>query len=473
MENLYLQKIWINNKYTKYKLSSLPGLKKGVSGSTVGGYNIGISKYSKECKRNATLQVLSYITSKESHKKYVLKGYIFSSIPSIYDDEEVCSSVDCEFYISFQPISRPVNIINEKIIYDNYSSKFRNTIYKYLYGNNSIDEVLQELVDILKFYNVSINSSYVGKITIIILTVVFIFIMSSSMIINFKKYKQYFTLLSYDFWIIFFIGILILFVLCGIEFGEVQIIKCKMKPILLFIGNMFCLFPFIYELLIYFPEEIEISVWLDKHRFITFLIYFFINVIVTISLLLVPLRVEELFIDNGKNFKYCKIDNTMGLTLNTTLYALYIINLLVIIFIIFLEWNIQETFIEIKLIAFTTYTIVLVFIILAVLNFVLIKNYIYNFIIYEVLYFILIIINYSILFFSKIIMTFTNKRKSFPFKYTMESMSSIDKIPSNIEYAGSNSYEISEYITKYRNKKSLEILNEKLKNYDTSNYSFC
>jgi len=52
-----------------YTVSLLPGLNKGVSGSTIAGYNIGIIKDIVPEKKKAAITALMYMTSKEFQKK--------------------------------------------------------------------------------------------------------------------------------------------------------------------------------------------------------------------------------------------------------------------------------------------------------------------------------------------------------------------------------------------------------------------
>jgi len=63
--------------YPYVKISKLPGHNKGVSGSIIGGSNIGISSLSSPEKIKASSKVLEYITSKEVQKMYYWKDYYF------------------------------------------------------------------------------------------------------------------------------------------------------------------------------------------------------------------------------------------------------------------------------------------------------------------------------------------------------------------------------------------------------------
>jgi len=51
-----------------YNITYLPGFKRGISGSTIGGYNIGINIYSDNKKKDAAIEALKYATSKSLQK---------------------------------------------------------------------------------------------------------------------------------------------------------------------------------------------------------------------------------------------------------------------------------------------------------------------------------------------------------------------------------------------------------------------
>jgi len=411
--NFLFLKFWDYSNFPYYKKSALPGIKYGLSGTTVGGHNIAILNYISKEKQEMSLKVLTFITSKEINKKFVMEEVMFSSISSLYYDEEVCSVIDCDYYRSFQPVIRPIwkTGIFE---WDNYSLKFRNHIYEFLYGNKTAAEALQNVVDILKIYNISIhtNDNYVGIIIFILLSIILILIIFSMFIPLFKVFEFYFKIFSYDFWIIYLSGSIVLLYLCFMEYGEISQFKCKLKTAILFFGNYLNQFPFFYELLIYFPLEFKGSKFINDHRLLIIFIYSLINIILIILSLFVPIYSKEIIIDNGKNFKSCRIKDLSGNILNSFLYFMNNINMLLMLYIIFMEWNIQETFIEIKLLSSSVYMNVLLYILLLIFSFIDINNYIFHFIIYEIFYILFIISNYVCLFGSRVILAINKKNKN-------------------------------------------------------------
>jgi len=95
--------------------------------------------------------VLKYFTSKEIQKQFIKKNQIYySAIPSLYDDEEVCQSIDCDLLKSIQSVFFPITKN-----YHDFESTFRSSIYNYLFSNDNDEnaptakEVLNAVDDFL------------------------------------------------------------------------------------------------------------------------------------------------------------------------------------------------------------------------------------------------------------------------------------------------------------------------------------
>eukprot|EP00833_Pecoramyces_ruminatium_P010810 jgi/Orpsp1_1/1184842/evm.model.c7180000091215.1 len=124
-----------------YVISNLPGIKEGISSSIIAGYNIGIDSSIDKSKEESAIEVVKFMTSKEFQKSLALKKIIISGILSFYNDEEFCSKIkNCEYYRNLQVIARPVN--KTKDFYD-YTEKFTNYFYKFLYGNETAKNAIK------------------------------------------------------------------------------------------------------------------------------------------------------------------------------------------------------------------------------------------------------------------------------------------------------------------------------------------
>ncbi|OUM67814.1 hypothetical protein PIROE2DRAFT_4623 [Piromyces sp. E2] len=123
------------------KVSILPGSKPGISGSIVGVNGFGINKYVKDEKAiKAAAEIISYFSSLEFQKELLLEFGLPSGILNLYDDDEICKTVNCEFFKSFQIITRPTAEVDD---YEEYSIEFRDSVYSYLYGNNTVEKALE------------------------------------------------------------------------------------------------------------------------------------------------------------------------------------------------------------------------------------------------------------------------------------------------------------------------------------------
>jgi len=81
---------------SEYKASILPGKNENVTASVVNPTNIAINKYIDEGRKKAAAEFIKFVVSKETQKKYLINYFTFSAITELYDDEEVCSVIQCE-----------------------------------------------------------------------------------------------------------------------------------------------------------------------------------------------------------------------------------------------------------------------------------------------------------------------------------------------------------------------------------------
>ncbi|OUM57632.1 hypothetical protein PIROE2DRAFT_17327, partial [Piromyces sp. E2] len=130
-------KFWYNPKSARnnVKVTPLPGNKDGIIASCIGGHNI------------------------EIQKEMVISTKLFSGIPILYDDEEICSAIDCNLFKTIQFTPRP----KEKY-YNNYIKQVKKYFFKFLYGDSSAEETLNNITNIKKIHYISIktNESIIG-----------------------------------------------------------------------------------------------------------------------------------------------------------------------------------------------------------------------------------------------------------------------------------------------------------------------
>jgi len=241
-------------KFPNFKMTILPGIKKGISGTSVVGYNIGIADAISEERKKASLEVLKFITSKDIQKKYTITGEIVSGIPSLYYDNDVCDIVDCAAYKNIQPVVRK----KDTYPFDNleYNKKYTKFVYDYLYENKTISETLKSIEDITKIYNISLDTkdSFLGLIMFIVSITVIVFIITSLLLLFIKKYSTYFQFLSKDSWFLFIIGLTLLLCTGFIRMGKVTTFKCFLYPAFALYGFSLTIFPVLHKMAVNFPE---------------------------------------------------------------------------------------------------------------------------------------------------------------------------------------------------------------------------
>ncbi|ORY27405.1 hypothetical protein LY90DRAFT_513451 [Neocallimastix californiae] len=371
--------------FTKYTKSLLPGHKKGISGSFIGGYNIGINKYSNENKRDSIIETYKFLTSKNMQENLLKKYNIDTGITSLYDDEEICKNKECEILKSIQTVRRPNHV---SLDYDIYSKNIRNYIYEFLFGNKTTDEVLKKVEDITKIYKISIYGDNVTLALIFNMSFSFIiiFMAISLIMLYFNRYKSYFNFLSDDFWLIMIIGMI--FVICPgiLENGTRTILKCELSLLFLMIGSTFILIPILHKLVVNFPTENKFTIWISNHKFTFLLIFTSIDIL---HLLLLPFFYTIKLVEpkEMEKFEICQLkkDN------------------------IIIEWNLKRTYNDLRFIVLAIYTNILFLILIIIIKSVNNTNYINQYINNTFLYLIVALLNYIIIYFSRIIKVLLKK----------------------------------------------------------------
>ncbi|ORX41837.1 periplasmic binding protein-like II [Piromyces finnis] len=365
---LFYKGWYVNGAYPLYKPSTLPGYKKGISGSIIGGSNVGISMYSPEEKRIASVELVKYITSKEVQKRNLIEKNLYTIVDGIFDDPEVCEQVDCEFFKSHQLVGRPVY---ETMNYDRYSENVRKYFLPFLFNNNiTAEDTLKNIDNLTKTFWVSVDSpdSYVGKITMILISVLVI-VMLGSLVFNFiDKYGQFLEFLSFDSWLISMIGIVMVMLTTLTEYGEITVTKCRFRLIILSFGVTLSISPILHRLVINFPEENKISKWANKHRYPFMLILFGIELFVNIFTVIYPYSVVNEIDFNHKNFSVCSSVTPLSQIMIIINLSYKFISLLMICILIFIEWNIKETFYDVRFLSVSVYSEILLLIIYTIIN---------------------------------------------------------------------------------------------------------
>jgi len=83
--------------FPSYKISFLPGIKEGISGTSIFGNNIGIVKNISPEKKEAAINVLKYFTNKEYQRELFDTSTSLPPLKEIWDNETICKEDLCHF----------------------------------------------------------------------------------------------------------------------------------------------------------------------------------------------------------------------------------------------------------------------------------------------------------------------------------------------------------------------------------------
>lgn len=411
--SLFLKYQYINNVNDVYKTTILPGSSVDTSGTVVRGYNIGIDIYITEEKKKAASKVSSYFLFLETQKQIVKEKNLISPLRNIYDDEELCRSVDCDLMKSFQTLIRLTNITNN---YNTFSKRYRESIYGYLYGQNQIQDVFQDIEDITKIYYfdiVPVRGIYIGTVIFVFYMIVLITMVLSFNLLFVKKYEINFKFLPKDFWTLTLIGSILLLLRGLTEYGPINNFMCLLKPTLLSFGRSCTFGPLMYKLVVNFPYENKVSIWISKNRWKFISIFFVTDIILNGLVIIFPYNIDQRSDGSGRNFEVCYVPNN-SITLRFIFIFMIlrrIITNLIVIVLIFIEWNIKETKKEIQYIMSTVSINVICNIAIFIITYFDNNNYIYYFSLFAILYLMYAVSNYIFLFAIHIIRQYCKKNK--------------------------------------------------------------
>ncbi|ORX80961.1 periplasmic binding protein-like II [Anaeromyces robustus] len=416
----YLRKSLIN---PIYNITEIPGLNKGVSSAVIGGYNLGISKYSNLAKRNEVVEVLKYMTSKEMQRKLVKDFRIISGIQSLYnEEEEICKEDEelCNLYNSIQPISRPVTKTND---YTSYSDKLRNTIYEFIYGNDNNStalEVLKKVDDITKIYYVSLNSSF-GKKLVFSYFGLIIILLLPLICLKYKddKFEKTFEFLSNDFWILLVTGTILILIISFLDIIKVTSFVCHLKLFLQSISFTLTSVPILYKLIICFPEYNNISEKIRNNKYLFLLAFIFVDIFLNILTFTSPYYVKDIINNNGKNYQVCEVDSSFTSFIRYFLLIFHSLIILTTLFLIFIDWNVEETFYNVRFYLLTIIFDSIILIIFIIIKHLKIKEYSAYFTTRECIFVIFSLSNYFFLFGINIIWTLIKKHEKNHDKYIL------------------------------------------------------
>lgn len=399
----------------QYEISPLPGFKEGISASAAAGDNIGIINYSntkeKEERKKAVVEVLKYIASEEVQKNSFKKQIIIPGIKTFFYDEEVCKAVQCDLFQNFQFVTMP-SYLYKDYSYNNYIDQFKYYMKEFLYNNATAEDTLNNIDNITKLYYITLNTkdSSIGLIIFIVLSII-ISVMALSLIFLFiNNYNPFFEFLSQEYWILVVAGSIMIICSCYTKYGTLTIFKCHLTILLLSLGFTFSFIPILNKLIINFPEDNNISQWIKKHQYSFTLFFVITDILLNTLLYFEPYTIDINEVEQEKHFQKCNISNKISLCLTILIIMYKIIVVLFMLLLLFIEWNIKNTWYDVRFFISSIYVDILSVIALFILYFININNYIYYYLLRGCLITFVSISNYFLFYGFRIIFGMVHKR---------------------------------------------------------------
>ena len=129
----------------KFGVTPLPAGAEGEApASTLGGWNLAVSKYS--ANQEAAIELVKFIASKETQKMRAVQLSNMPTIASLYDDKDVAAAQP--FMPTWKPIFQtavPRPSASAKVKYNEVSAKFWGAVHNTLSGNGTAAENLEVL----------------------------------------------------------------------------------------------------------------------------------------------------------------------------------------------------------------------------------------------------------------------------------------------------------------------------------------
>lgn len=379
-----------------YFVTEMPGEIEGIHGSCLTGLNIGVAKHISEEKKEASIEVVKYFISPETQKEVFVKLFkCYTAIKSLYDDEEVCSILNCDLAREVQCISRPGSLVEN---YDAYSFKVVSFFHEYIFNKRPIKDILTDIDNLTRVHIFSMKYSS-DRVFFVVLLVFFYIVFLSPMILFVPKVRSHFQFLTIDGWILYTFGFLLMITTEFLNFGELNLTKCNLNPILFSLSFTFIYTPIIQRLISNIPLVSKFSMWVSKHKIMFYGIIILVEALYNLLYLIQPYKLKVEIMENNNNHSVCELKDTFGIVINSIQVFMIASFYLSIILLIFLEWNMENTHSSIRNLSFTMATCAPCIILLIILKFIDLKNFKITYIIQIIATIVFILTNHVYVFF--------------------------------------------------------------------------
>ncbi|ORX81644.1 periplasmic binding protein-like II, partial [Anaeromyces robustus] len=404
--NCLFVKTWNNVEHNEdYVLSFLPGKKKGISGSCIGGYNIGMNKYISEDIKEKAATVIEYITSIEFQEDIVMNYGYQSASKDILDNESVCQNFkQCQNFKNSQLIMRPIDATED---YLQYSQKYRINLFNYLFENEDLKQCLQNIEYLTRIFYEE-RTSMSNKILTLIIGVTDLFMITTYCLSFTKRQRHKFRLLNGYYWFLYMFGLMLIMSFGFTGMGQLNNFKCRIRPFTLSVGYTLSNTLLLIRLIINFPQSGRSFVrFCEKHFLLSLVLSILIDITLNLLLFIDPYKVT-VETDGVMLYNSCTLSSGMGHILLGFIFLYKILIGLAMIILVFVEWNIKEFKHDIRYITSTIFISVIAYILYAATNFIEIKGYKAQFIVPALVSYLYAISNYMLYFVARFFTKYSN-----------------------------------------------------------------
>jgi len=389
-----------------YEAAHMPGIKEGIYGTALVGYNIGIIGSIDEKKLMPAVEAVKYMTSRKIQKELVLLEYIISGISSLYEEEDICSKIRfCDLYRDPQAITVTNTLVNPN---EDYSKKILEYLNDFLFKNGTTSVFIEKVQDLTKVYSFSFNpqKNSIGLIIFIVYIVTLILIIFSILLLQMGKVKSlYLSFLPESNWFIIIMGILMILSAGFTKFGTTDAVQCHLYCLFFSVGLTFIYVPILHKLIKNFPvDDNKYLLYIKNNGLLLFLVIIIIDLILNALTIIKPFQMKRNIISEGKNYWMCTSKNNIFLNVVIfTIIGYKILFALVMFLFIFMEWNLEKIKNDLRFIVTSMYMNIFGFFVLLIFSELNVNNYIVYYLIIEMLILIITLSNFTTLYLARLL----------------------------------------------------------------------
>ncbi|ORX42458.1 periplasmic binding protein-like II [Piromyces finnis] len=124
----------------KFGVTPLPGQQEGISASTLGGWVIGASKFTKN--QYIAAKTVEYLTGEEFQRFKAKHFNLLPTMDHLYADSEVCEVIQCDLFKNMQGVLRP----SDGNRYSEYTAIIYKTVRKVLLKEMTIENAFRIII---------------------------------------------------------------------------------------------------------------------------------------------------------------------------------------------------------------------------------------------------------------------------------------------------------------------------------------